>query len=517
MKKLLHHIIRRNSGLVLAGLMAMVAVCASAAGDKVKVGNYYYYLDTENKTAEVAPTEDTTAYATGRLVIPSYITYNDENYSVTAVGDYAFSFCTGITTLTIPTSILRIGNGAFQGCSKINTVLFQVTKVEEIGDAAFEGCEKISSITIPATLKRLGAWAFAGCTALKVAAIPANITYIGKNAFMRCTSLTSANIKANISEIPDGIFDHCTSLTKVAVTDSILQKIDNVGIASFYDCPKLTSFTFGNAMTRIEPCAFMSCTGLGAVTLPESVTFIGHDAFSACQKMTSINIPDAVDSIGDHAFKGASALKSITMSDNVEYLGEQAFAYCTGLKSANLSSQITEVPFKTFAGCTSLTDFTLPSTVTAIADSAFQGTKCFDTLKLVNVTSIGDYAFADCGTLSYVYISDKATDFGQGVFANSTLNSFYVSWNSAPSASVSIFGQCDTLFVPQGKLAFYYNRSYWKNAKVKKMYDTETVGIADVKNATRDDDAYYTIDGIRVLAPEKGRLYIHGGKKIILQ
>lgn len=517
MKKLLHHIVKCHSGLLLAGMMAMVTVYASAAGDKVKVGNYYYYLDTENKTAEVAPTEDTTAYATGRLVIPSNITYDGENYVVNAIGDYAFSFCTGITTLTVPTNILRIGNGAFQGCSKINTVLFQVTKVEEIGDAAFEGCEKISSITIPSTLKRLGAWAFAGCTALKVAALPASITYIGKNAFMRCTSLTSANIKANIDAIPDGMFDHCTALTKVVVTDSILQKMGNVGIASFYDCPKLTSFTFGNAMTRINPCAFMSCTTLGSVTLPESITFIGHDAFTACSKMTSINIPDAVDSIGDHAFKDASSLKSITMSDNVEYLGEQAFAYCTSLKSAYLSSQITEIPFKTFAGCTSLTDYTLPSTVTAIADSAFQGTKCFDTLKIVNVTSIGDYAFADCGNIDYIYISDKVTDFGDGVFSKDTISSLYVSWSSAPTATVAVFSQCDTLYVPQGKLAFYYNRSYWKNAKKKLQYDTATVGIADIKNSARDEDVYYTIDGIRVLEPEKGKLYIYNGKKLIVR
>lgn len=517
MKKLSLNLVKRTAGIMLTGALTMLALSASAANDKVKVDNFYYILDNETKTAELVSNEDTTDYATGRLTIPSSFTYDGTVYYVTAIDDYAFSYCTGITSVIVPPTILKIGAGAFQGCSKINTVLFQVPKIEEIGDAAFEGCETIGSITIPATLKKLGAWAFAGCTGLRTAAIPANITTIGKNTFMRCTSLTVASIKCKLDEIPDGMFDHCTALTKVNMPDSVNQNIKRIGIAAFYDCPRLSKFVFGDSIVKVDACSFMSCTGLGAVSLPSTVEYIGHDAFSACQKMTEINIPDAVDSIGDHAFKDAHALKQITMSDSVKFLGEQAFAYCNSLTSARISSQITEIPFKTFAGCTSLTDFTLSPTVTSIADSAFQGTQCFDTLKLINITSLGNYAFADCGTIKYVYLSENIETFGSSVFLGDTINRLYAAWDKGPTVSSKIFSRCDTLFVPTGKLVFYYNKTGWKDARKKLQFDRSTVGIADIKKKRSDNNIYYTIDGVRVLEPEKGGLYIHNGKKVIIR
>ena len=140
MKQKLPNLLRRGKGLLLAFAAATMTISHAQAQDKVKVNNFYYYLNAENKTAELAPTEETTAYATGRLVIPGSINYEGETYSVDVIGDYAFSFCDGITSVSIPSSVKRIGNGAFQGCKKINTVSFMMSTVEEIGDAAFEGC-----------------------------------------------------------------------------------------------------------------------------------------------------------------------------------------------------------------------------------------------------------------------------------------------------------------------------------------------------------------------------------------
>lgn len=516
-KNLPNLLLSRSKSIVLAFAAAAMAIFSSHANDKVKVEKFYYYLDNENKTAEVAPTDETTAYATGRLVIPGSINYEGETYSVSAVGDYAFSFCDGITSVSIPSSVKRIGDGAFQGCKKINTVSFLTSNVEEIGDAAFEGCETIGTITLPATLKKLGAWAFAGCTGLRTANIPAGIQHIGKNTYMRCTALTVAAIRCQLSEIPDGMFDHCTSLTKVTMADSIKNNIRRIGVGTFYDCPKLTTFAFGDSVAKIDACGFMGCTGLGKVTLPESVKHIGHDAFSACQKMSEINIPANVDSIGDHAFKDAHALKQISMSDSVKYLGEQAFAYCKNLKSAKLSNQITEIPFKTFAGCTSLTDFTLTKNITSIADSAFQGVKCFDTLKLSYLNSIGDYAFADCGKITYVYMPEKLRKIGNYTFTGDSIEQFYVEWTSAPAVKSGYFTYCDTLFIPQG--TSYKFRTGWREAKNIKEFDKNLTGIKNPAIAKDDeeDGAYYTIEGIKVIEPKKGGIYIHNGKKVIIR
>ncbi len=517
MKKVLYNVPRRGRSFLLALAAAMTVVLCARAEDKVKVDKFYYYLNAENKTAELAPTEETTEYATGRLSIPGTFSYGGENYTVTAVGDYAFSFCPNITTVSMPVTIKRIGNGAFQGCKKINTVIISRTAVEEIGDAAFEGCETLGSITLPTTLKKLGDWAFAGCTGLRTAYIPSGVQYVGKNVYMHCTAMTSAALYCNLSEIPDGMFAHCTSLAKLTMPESVRNNIKRIGVGAFYDCSKLTAFNFGKSIAKIDACGFMSCTSLGKVSLPESVGNIGHDAFSACQKMSEINIPANVDSIGDHAFKDAHALKQITMGDSVKYLGEQAFAYCKNLTSAKLSKQIKEIPFKAFAGCTSLTDFTLEKTVTSIADSAFQGTKCFDSLRIYNVTSIGEYAFADCGSINYVYIPEKVEKLGSYVFKGDKINRFYVEWNSAPTIKSKFFASCDTLYVP--RVINYKYRTGWKEAEHIKEFDKTVTDIntPTINRREDEDGAFYTLDGIKVIEPRKGGIYIHNGKKVIVR
>ena len=52
----------------------------------------------------------------GTVVIPSSVTYSDNTYAVTSIGDHAFSDCSGLTSITIPNSVTSIGNSAFSGC-----------------------------------------------------------------------------------------------------------------------------------------------------------------------------------------------------------------------------------------------------------------------------------------------------------------------------------------------------------------------------------------------------------------
>ena len=205
------------------------------------------------------------------------------------------------------------------------------------------------------------------------------------------------------------------------------------------------------------------------------------------------------------------------MSDSVKYLGEQAFAYCQNLTSAKISKNITEIRFKTFAGCTKLTDFTLSPNITIIADSAFQGVKCFDTLKLSNLNSVGDYAFADCGKLKYVYMPEKLRKIGNYTFKGDSIEQYYVEWTSAPAIKSGYFTYCDTLFIPEG--TSYKFRTGWREAKNIKEFDKRLTGINNPAIARDDDEdgAYYTIEGIKVIEPKKGGIYIHNGKKVIIR
>jgi len=110
--------------LLLAVLMSMVGLQAFADFDtstKIQVGDLYYYLDNDNLQAEVA-SKTRGGYYTDDIVIPSDITHEAKTYSVTSIGDAAFSGCYGLTSVTIPNSVTSIGYAAFDYCSGLTSI-----------------------------------------------------------------------------------------------------------------------------------------------------------------------------------------------------------------------------------------------------------------------------------------------------------------------------------------------------------------------------------------------------------
>ena len=110
------------------------------------------------------------------LVIPS---------SVTNIGKYAFSGCSGLTSITIPNSVTTIGECAFSGCSGLTSITIP-NSVTNIGKYAFSGCSGLTSITIPNSVTTIGECAFSGCSGLTSITIPNSVTNIGKYAFAYC-------------------------------------------------------------------------------------------------------------------------------------------------------------------------------------------------------------------------------------------------------------------------------------------------------------------------------------------
>ena len=180
--------------------------------------------------------------------------------SVTSIGEFAFSVCSALTSVTIPDSVTSIGRSAFYGCNWL------------------------MSVTIPDSVTRIEEFAFSGCTNLTSISIPDSVTRIGKFAFSGCSALTSVTIPDSVTSIKEGVFKGCSSMTSATIPDSV---------------------------TRIGEFAFF-CSGLTSVTIPASVTRIGEFAFSGCGALTSITVPDSVTSIGKRAFVGCKGLTSIT-------------------------------------------------------------------------------------------------------------------------------------------------------------------------------------------------------------
>ena len=126
-------------------LLAVAASVGTMFAEKVQIGDLYYNLDATNQTAEVTSQNSGYPYWSTSITtanIPASVTYNSVSYSVTSIGEYAFSGYDGLTSVTIPNS------------------------VTSIGEYAFSGCDGLTSVTIPNSVTSIGAWAFSDCTGL---------------------------------------------------------------------------------------------------------------------------------------------------------------------------------------------------------------------------------------------------------------------------------------------------------------------------------------------------------------
>ncbi|MBR3856063.1 MAG: leucine-rich repeat domain-containing protein, partial [Bacteroidaceae bacterium] len=230
-------------------MTALLLLCCTVVSAQVFEvdGIYYNILSEEDKTVEV--TSGSNKY-TGAVTIPASVTYNSTTYSVIGIGDVAFAYCSGLTSVEIPSSVTSIGSSAFYDCDGLTSIEIP-SSVTSIGERAFYYCYGLTSIVvdegnsvydsrgncnaiietasntliagcvntiIPEGVTSIGESAFEGCSILTIE-IPASVTSIGIGAFWSCYSLTSINIPAGVTSIGYGAFRGCTGLTSIVVGD----------------------------------------------------------------------------------------------------------------------------------------------------------------------------------------------------------------------------------------------------------------------------------------------------------
>ncbi len=387
------------------------------------------------------------------LIIPSE--YNAK--PVTSIGERAFSWCTGLTSVTIPDSVTSIGKYAFYSCTGLTsiTVAKGNTKYHSADNCLIEtesktliaGC-KNSIIPTDGSVTSIGWNAFDGCTGLTSITIPDSVTSIGKDAFYNTAwydnqpdglvyagkvaytykgtmpSNTSIVLKEGTLGIADEAFSWCTGLTSVTIPDSMT----SIGYRSFYNCTGLTSVTIPDSVTSIGGETFSGCSGLTSITIPDSVTSIGYEAFYKCSGLTSVTIPDSVTSIGFWAFYNCTGLTNITIPDSVMSIGSYAFYNCTGLTNVTIGGSVTSIGESAFEGCKGLTSVTIPDSMTSIGYRAFYNCTGLTSVTIGNgVTSIGERAFYNCTGLTSVTIPDSVTSIEKDAFANSNnLQDIYI-------------------------------------------------------------------------------------------
>ena len=319
----------------------------------------------------------------GDIVIPDKVEYDEKKYSVTSIGQEAFHYCSGLTSITIPNSVTSIEYFAFSGCSGLISVSFGKS-VTSIKMDAFERCTGLTKVIV----NDIAAWcniAFSGFSAnplyyahhlysdenteITDLVIPNSVTSIGECAFYNCSSLTSVTIPNSVTSIGGEAFKGCSVLTSITIPNSVT----TIGRGAFYGCRGLTSVTIPNGVTSIEVATFQGCSGLTSVTIPNSVTSIGALAFGFCRGLTSVIIPSSLTNISDRVFSGCSGLTSVTIPNSVTSIGDEAFEGCSVLTSITIPNSVTSIGWSAFKDCSSLTSVTIPNSVTRIENEVFSG------------------------------------------------------------------------------------------------------------------------------------------------
>lgn len=253
---------------------------------------------------------------------------------VITMGSNVFKNCTNLTSVTIPPSVTDIGYGVFDGTALYsdennwdNGVLYIDNCVIEaksdvlsgtytikegtrvITDNAFSDCSKLTDISIPSTVKSMGAGVFGNCSSLKSISIPEGVTALGSYIFSECGSLKNVTLPENLESISSYAFYGCNSIEHINMPLSVT----SIGTSAFYNCSGLESIVIPYGVTTINSHTFYGCSNLKQVEIPSSVSSIAGSVFSGCSSLESLTIPSSVSSIGSYAFYGCSGLKSLSI------------------------------------------------------------------------------------------------------------------------------------------------------------------------------------------------------------
>ena len=413
--------VRWTFGWLKILVCALVVAIGNAvmADSLVVIGEHTWSYMEINNTVTVTGVFPTPA--TGAVSIPSRI----NGFRVTSIGSSAFSRCSGLTSVEIPSGVTSIGSYAFYGCSGLTSVSIpsSVTRIEE---SVFRDCSGLTLVSIPSGMTGIGDYVFFGCSGLTSVSIPSSVTRIGVWAFSGCSGLTSIVVDSanpNYKSVNGMLLskDGRTLLSGVNGDVRIPSGVTSIGGSAFWGRSGLTSVSIPSSVTEIGSSAFRGCGGLTSVEIPSSVTSIGYGAFENCSGLMSVAIPSSVTRIGDSAFSGCSGLTSVEIPSSVTNIGGYAFRGCSGLMSivvdfANSNYKSANGMLLSKDGRELLVgvngDVRIPSGVTSIRRDAF-GYLCGLTSVTIpsSVTNIGWYAFSGCSGLTSIVVDSANSNY----------------------------------------------------------------------------------------------------------
>ena len=341
------------------------------------------YDSRENCNAIIETATATLIAGCKNSTIPEGISY---------IGDYAFSGCKGLETLEIPSSVVRVGLGAFSGTafydnlpdgviyfgsclygykgdmpSGTNIVVKEGTTC--IVSGAFAWKDNLTSIVFPNSLKIIEERAFQGCNFLVGLNIPDGVTTIGNKAFYSTGSLSSVVIPASVTSLGEYVFEYS------GITSAVLPEcLTTIPSGLFNLCSNLTEVTIPTSVTTIGPYAFRGCSNLETIDIPNNVTTIDTYAFYNCSKLETIDIPNSVTYVGGYAFHQTPFYNNL--DDGVVYIGRCLYIYKGSMPSHTniiIKEGTVGISYNAVSWKSNLESLTIPSSVRIIGSWAFNG------------------------------------------------------------------------------------------------------------------------------------------------
>ena len=274
---------------------------------------------------------------------------------------------------------------------------------------AFQGCDRLESVTLPESLRSIGASAFNAC-ALKHVHVPFNVGEVLAGTFFGCEALETVKMDGgSLMQLSESVFEDCVSLRSVVLPLSL----KSIGKDAFRSCSSLSDLNLKDlsGLERIEISAFQACGSLAILDLPESLKRIGEEAFNGCSSIKSVSLPSSVETVGERAFQDCSNLASVDCSNagSIEQIKEQAFGGCSSLTTFKLPPSLKTIEKNTFMDCGSLSQVELPSSLETIKEFAFSGCSSLRTIKITpTLETIKKYAFKGCSKELTLTHADEA-------------------------------------------------------------------------------------------------------------
>ena len=255
-----------------------------------------------------------------------------------------------------------------------------------------------SSVSIPASVKKIGAEAFAGNTSLTAVSIGSNVTEIEYGAFRDCTYLNKVILSEGVQTIGNGVFSNCSSLKKITLT----QNVKKIGSGVFAGCEKLetievdeknTYFVFSDKTLYNKDKTILYCYVSGS-------------------KSDKYTMPSTVEKIDEYAFWGNSSLKQITLSSGLKEISSYAFSNCKALKEISIPYAVKSIDSKAFENCINLGKVEIPASVSYIHSTAFDGCPI---LQIKATTGSAAYQFYENWKLQHQLTEDSVLQEGDTV------------------------------------------------------------------------------------------------------